>query len=178
MMASGHGLTESLLSGNGNVRAVAESTQKDMKVRNIPLHITNNAISKNSFYTFRSLKHYFPHIKSMREFISENDYLGGLEITFQGDSAEIYSLSNRVQLDALTGLLYQIEVEIRKNITKYKGTENFKPNNVSSIFHNKVLKLLKENERINGTNNLYLIKIGMFLMLITGPMRKRHLSGC
>jgi len=150
MMASGHGLTESLLSGNGNVRAVAESTQKDMKVRNIPLHITNNAISKNSFYTFRSLKHYFPHIKSMREFISENDYLGGLEITFQGDSAEIYSLSNRVQLDALTGLLYQIEVEIRKNITKYKGTENFKPNNVSSIFHNKVLKLLKENERING----------------------------
>jgi len=150
MIASGYGLTEALLSGNGNVRAVAESARKDIKVKDIPCHITYNAISKNSFYTFRSLKHYFPHIKSIREFINADDYLGGLEITFQGDSAEIYRLSNRAQLDALTGLLYQIEAEIRKNITEYRGTEKFKPNNISSIFHNKVLKLLKENERING----------------------------
>lgn len=150
MIASGHGLTEALLSGDGNVRAVAESAQKEVKVKDIPYYITCNAISKNSFYTFRSLKHYFPHIRSIREFISADDYLGGLEITFQGDSAEIYSLSNKVQLDALTGLLYQIEAEIRKNITEYRGTEKFKPNNVSFIFYNKVLKLLKENERING----------------------------
>lgn len=150
MIASGHGLTEALLNGNGNVRAVAESTQKDIKVRNIPLHITYNAISKNSFYTFRSLKHYFPHIKSIREFINADRYLGGLEIIFQGDSAEIYNLSNEAQLNALTGLLSQIEAEIRKNITEYKGTEKFKPNNVSSVFHNKVLKLLQENERTNG----------------------------
>ena len=150
MIASGHGLTEALLNGNRNMRAVAESARKDIKVKDIPRYITYNAISKNSFYTFRSLKHYFPHIKSMREFISADDYLGGLEITFQGDSEEIYSLSNRAQLDALTGLFGQIEAEIRKNITEYKGTVKFKPNNVSSIFHNKVLKLLKENERIDG----------------------------
>jgi len=150
MIASGHGLTETLLGGNGNVRAVAESARKDIKVKDIPCYITYNAISKNSFYTFRSLKHYFPHIKSIREFISADDYLGGLEITFQGDSAEIYSLSNRAQLDALIGLLGQIEAEIRKSITEYRGTEKFKPNNISSIFHNKVLKLLKDSERENG----------------------------
>jgi type III restriction enzyme len=150
MIASGHGLTEALLSGNGNVRAVAESARKDIKVKDIPCYITYNAISKNSFYTFQSLKHYFPHIKSISEFISTDDYLGGLEITFQGDSTEIYNLSNEAQLDALTGLLGQIEVEVRKNITEYRGTENFKPNNVFSIFHNKVLKLQKDSERENG----------------------------
>jgi len=149
-ITSGRGLTEALLGGNENVRAVAESAQKDIKVKDIPCYITCNAVSKNLFYTFRSLKHYFPHIKSMREFISADGYLGGLEITFQGDSAEIYSLSNRVQLDALIGLLGQIEAEVRKNITEYRGTENFKPNNVYSIFHNKVLKLLKDSERENG----------------------------
>ncbi|PKP59661.1 type III deoxyribonuclease [Candidatus Atribacteria bacterium HGW-Atribacteria-1] len=150
IIASGYGLTEALLGGNGNVRAVAESARKDVKVKSIPRYITYNAISKNSFYNFRSLKHYFPHIKSMREFISADEYLGGLEITFQGDSVEIYNLSNRAQLDALTGLLCQIEAEVRKNITEYKGTETFKPNNISSVFHNKMLKLLKGSERENG----------------------------
>ena len=149
-IASGRGIAGALLTGNGNVGTIAESGRKDIKVKNIPRHITRNAISKNPFYTFQSLKHYFPHIKSIREFVSADDYLGGLEVTFQGDSAEIFSLSNKAQLDALTGLLCQIESEVRKNITKYKGTVNFKPNNVSSIFYNKVLKLLKGSERENG----------------------------
>jgi len=64
--------------------------------------------------------------------------------------AETYGLSNKAQLDALGGLLRQIETEVRKNITEYKGTENFKPNNVSSIFHNKALKLLQGSEKANG----------------------------
>jgi type III restriction enzyme len=149
-IASGRGITGALLNGNRDIETVAESGRKDMKAKDIPRNIIYSAISKNSFYTFQSLKHYFPHIKSMREFISADDYLGRLEITFQGDSAEIYSLSNRAQLDALIGLLGQIEAEVRKNITEYRGTEKFKANNVYSIFHNKVLKLLKDSERENG----------------------------
>jgi len=149
-IASGRGLTGALLNESGKIGVVAESSRKDRKVKDIPRHITHNAISKNPFYTFKSLKRYFPHIKSIRQFVDADDYLGGLEITFQGTSVEIYSLSNKAQLDALTGLLSQIELEVRKNITEYKGTEKFKPNNISSVFHNKVLKLLKDSERENG----------------------------
>ena len=149
-IASGRGITGALLTENGNAGAIAESSRKDIKVKDIPRHITHNAISKNPFYTFKSLKRYFPHIKSIRQFVDADDYLGGLEITFQGDSAEVYRLSNKAQLDALTGLLDQIETEVRKNITEYKGTENFKPSNIPSVFHNKVLKLLKDSERAKG----------------------------
>jgi len=147
---SGRGIAGALLTGNGNVGAVAESGRRDVRVRDVPRHIVTNAISKNRFFTFRSINKYFPHIKSVREFMEAKEYLGGLEITFQGDSAETYGLSNKAQLDALGGLLHQIETEVRKNITEYKGTENFKPNNVSSIFHDKVLKLLEDSERANG----------------------------
>ncbi len=76
--------------------------------------------------------------------------MGGLEITFQGDSSEIYGLSNKVQLHAMMGLIDQIESELRKNITKYRGTENFKLNGVSSVFSDKVLKLLEGSVRANG----------------------------
>jgi len=150
IIESGRGIAGALFTGNGNVGTVAESGRKDVKVKEIPRHIVSNAISKNRFFTFRSINKYFPHIRSAREFMEAEEYLGSLEITFQGDLAETYGLSNKAQLDALGGLLHQIETEVRKNITEYKGTENFKPNNVSSIFHNKVLKLLEDSERSNG----------------------------
>jgi len=86
----------------------------------------------------------------MRKFIESDDYLGGVEITFQGNSTEISSLSNKTQLEGLTGLLEQIEAGLRKNMTEYTGTEEFKLNPVSSVFTDKVLKLVEGSERANG----------------------------
>ncbi|RKY69358.1 MAG: type III deoxyribonuclease, partial [Candidatus Latescibacterota bacterium] len=91
-----------------------------------------------------------PHITSLRQFIETDDYLGGLEITFKGDASEIFSLTNKTQLDAVMGLLAQIESELRKNITEYRGTESFKLKGVSSVFSDKVLKLLEGSERADG----------------------------
>ena len=149
-IASGRGISDALLTDNGDVGRVAESRRKDVKVKEMPRHIVYNAIARQSFFNFKSIKKYFPHIESVRQFIEGDDYLGGLEITFQGDSSEIYGFSNKVQLDAMTGLLDQIELELRKSITEYRGTEGFKVNNVSSVFLDKVLKLLEGSERADG----------------------------
>ena len=149
-LATGRGISGALLAGNGNVGTVAESGRKDIKVNEISRHIVCNAIAKRPFFIFKTINKYFPHITSLRQFIESDDYLGGLEITFQGNSSEIYSLSNKAQLDAMMGLLDQIESELRKNITEYQGTENFKQNSVSSVFSDKVLKLLEGSERADG----------------------------
>ena len=149
-LASGRGLSRALLSGNGDVGRIAESGRKDFKVKGMPRHIVYNAIARQLFFTFQSINKYFPHVSSMRQFIETDDYLGGLEITFQGDSADIYSLSNKAQLEGLTGLLGQIESELRKNITEHRGTEDFKLNSVSSVFSDKVLKLIEGTERAKG----------------------------
>ena len=70
-----------------------------------------------------------------------------MEITFQG---EIYNLSHRQQLEAVIGLIKQIETEIRENITEYRGTENFKPNALAKVFQDKKLKLNEQTERAKG----------------------------
>ena len=149
-LASGRGMAGTLLAGNGDAGEVAESGRKDVKVKEMPRHIAYNAIARRPFFTFQSIHKYFPHVSSIREFIESENYLGGLEITFQGDSTDLYSLSNKAQLDGLTGLLGQIEAGLRKNITEYIGTEEFKLNPVSSIFIDKVLKLVEGSERANG----------------------------
>jgi len=149
-LASGRGAMDAILSGNGSVGQIAESGRKDIKVKDISKHIVCNAISRQPFFTFKSIKTYFPHIKTVRQFIESDEYLGGLEITFQGDVSVLHRLSNKAQFDAVTGLLDQVESELQKNISEYKGTENFKPNNVSSVFSDKVLKLVEDSERAVG----------------------------
>jgi type III restriction enzyme len=149
-LASGRGMTDTLLTGNGNAGKIAETGRKDIKVKEMPKNIIKNAVARCSFFTFQNIQKYFPHVSSMRQFIEEDDYLGGLELTFQGDSKDLFNLSNRAQLDGFTGLLGQIEAELRKNITEYIGTEKFKLNPVSSVFTGKSLKLVEGSERANG----------------------------
>jgi type III restriction enzyme len=143
-------MTDTLLAGNGNFGKVAEAGRTDIKIKEMPKHILKNAVARCPFFTFQNIQKYFPHVSSMRQYIEADDYLGGLEITFQGDSKDLYNLSNRAQLNGLTALLGQIEAELRKNITEYIGTEKFKLNPVSSVFTDKSLKLVEGSERANG----------------------------
>ena len=153
-LATGRGVSEAILNSNGDVKQITEAQRIDVPVKTIPLHIVRSAIAQNPFFAFKSLRTYFPHIKSIREFIEADEYLGGLSITFQGDSSELLGLSNRVQLNAVTELLNRIASELRQNVTEYKGTESFKPSNVSSIFTDKTLKLVEGSERADGDEQL------------------------
>ena len=150
--ATGRGVSEAVLDDSGDVKRIVEAGQKHVRVKDIPLHIVRSAIAQNPFFTFRSLKTYFPHIKSVREFIEAEEYLGGLLITLQGD--ERYLLPNETYLAAMTGLLNQIASELRQNATEYRGTESFEPSNINAIFTDKTLKLDKDSERADGDEQL------------------------
>ena len=134
------------------MQQIVEAGRRNIPVRDMPYHIVRTAIAQNPFFAFKSLKTYFPHVKSVREFIEADEYLGGLLIILQGD--ERYLLSNETYLAAMTGLLERIASELRRNRTEYKGTEKFKPNIVSSIFTDKTLKLDKDSERADGDEQL------------------------
>ena len=144
--ATGRGTSEVVLDDGSSVQQIVEAGQRNVPVRDIPIHIVKSAISRNPFFAFKSLKTYFPHIKSVREFIESDEYLGGLSITLQGD--ERYFLSNETYRAAVMGLLDQIASGLRQNTKEYKGTERFKQYGISSVFIDKTLKLVEGSERI------------------------------
>ena len=151
-LATGRGVSEAILDSSGDVKQITEAQRRDVPVKDIPLHIVRTAIARNPFFAFKSLKTYFPHIKSVREFTEAEEYLGGLLITLQGD--ERYLLSNETYLAAITGLLERIASELRQNVTEYRGTESFEPSNINSIFTDKTLKLVEGSERADGDEQL------------------------
>ncbi|OQA86695.1 MAG: Type III restriction enzyme, res subunit [bacterium ADurb.Bin236] len=146
IISSGHGGATAALDKSKKDFVLKEENSKDLWVRDIDLNIVQCAISRNPFFTFATLKKCFPNLESVRDFIESKDYLGGLSITFQGN---LYDLDNKrlEQLNAISGLLNQIESEISENVSDYEGTRNFKDNRVSKVFYDKILKFDAKNPR-------------------------------
>ena len=119
---------------------------RDIPVVDIEQNILRTAIARTPFFTFASLKRYCPHLTSVREFMTSEDYLGGLSITFKGNLSNLEE--NRLaKLAACEGLLIQIETEIQEQVTKFKGTKHFRPKQVHDVFKDKLLKFNIHNPR-------------------------------
>jgi len=146
VIATGHGGAETVLAGSKQNTVVTDNQPKDIAVKDINPNIVRSAIARNPFYTFSNIKKYFPNLPSISNFIVSKDYLGGLEITFQGN---LYNLEENYpeHLSAMLGVLNQIEIEIRAQITDYEGSKEFKPSRIHEIFYDKILKFSKDNER-------------------------------
>ena len=134
-------LKESESEGNGAIKGIPEGRRREIKLREMPFPIIQNAVSRNDFFTFRSLKKHLPRIQSIREFIKGDGYLGRFAVTFQGGEP-----SKRDLLEGVSGLLDEIKNQMQENITEYKGTEKFEKNLISRVFTDKEIK-------VSGANN-------------------------
>ena len=123
------------------------SNSLDIPITDIEQNIVQAAIARNPFFKFASLTRWFPHLKSMCEFRTSDNYMGGLAITFSGDLSQLENnLSDK--LVACCDLLEKIEAEIRLQITDFKGTTIFHEQRINAVFTDKTLKFSADNPRI------------------------------
>ena len=154
--------------GVGGVTTIMENSEapaqqgnqssRDIKIVDVEQNIIKSAIVRNPFFTFASLKQYFPHLTSIREFIASGNYLGGLAITFKGNLSGLEE-NRSAKLAACEGLLGQIESEIRKEITEYEGTKHFYEEQIHAIFTDKTLKFNVDVPRADDSDIAYLVKV-------------------
>jgi len=126
---------------------------KDIKLTEIPRHIIRFALSKNPFFYFDNLSHYFPGISSLSNFIDSTAFLAGLEITFSGTANRLNEINHFDYLQALNGLLQSIEADIKSNSTEYEGSYYIKER-VHKVFKDKEIKVYKDSERADGQETL------------------------
>ena len=144
---TGKSSEQALLQNTEEIPLIPTGKTKDMSLKDMPYHIIQNAVSKTPFFYFSSLKKYYPKEKSITDFIKKKSFLGGLSLTFKGLS-EGQTVSRKDQLSAVTGLLGEIETEMKKNITEHKGTQKFDGCLVSHVFTDKKIK--SRGERIQN----------------------------
>lgn len=125
----------------------------DVKLTEIPKNTIRFALSQNPFFYFDSLSHYFPNVASLSNFINSTDYLAGLEITFSGTANRLKEISHFDYLQALNGLLQNIEADIKSNSTEYEGSD-YISDRVYNVFNDKEIRVNKYDERANGQEEL------------------------
>lgn len=145
---------------SGGVTGMIESDQtyttrnkdsQDIPMTDIEPNIVQTAIARNPFFQFASLKRYFPQLKSMLEFRTSDNYLGGLSITFKGDFSQLEDEASE-KLRACCDLLEKIEVELRKQITEQEGTKHFYQEQIRDVFKDKLLKFSTNNPRADESH--------------------------
>ena len=110
-----------------------EIDRHPIQLVDIERNIVQSAIARNPFFKFSSLKRYFPQLRTMDEFRTSENYLGGLAITFRGDLSQLED-NPLEKLRACCDLLDQVESELREQITDYKGTTDFHEKRIKRYF--------------------------------------------
>jgi len=123
---------------------------KDISLHQIPNHIIQCSLSNNPFYYFNSLQRFFPNLTSSNEFITSNNYLGDLTITFIGTTKRRNSLTHTDYFKAVNQLLISIENDLKSKLTEFEGTSTFYPHPINKVFKDKILRINKDDVRATG----------------------------
>lgn len=114
-------------------------------------NIVRNALDRFEFYKFEALRKYFPHIKSVKEFISSFNYLGSVDIGVLGPKDKINKLTPGQKLEMALFVVKKISEQARTNTSEFRGTKLFKAQLLRDIFGKnegrKTLKLDSDSER-------------------------------
>lgn len=119
-----------------------EKQTKKVKLTSFGESIVLKALHKLPFYTFSNLKSFFPHLRSIKDFVKSSDYLGNVEVELQGEPHTFYSIDKLTQLRIALSVLQDLSQNIRESKTEYRGTKEFKPVAVQHVAKDKVLKIV------------------------------------
>lgn len=100
--------------------------------------IVNRALRRIDIFKFSVLRRYFPNIKSMREFVTDEAYLGNVKVLIESrdeiPTPETY-------FDACLYVLTKIGGEISAIKETYEGTTDFEARKFSEVFRSKTLHI-------------------------------------
>lgn len=105
-----------------------------MRIKEIPLNITEGAMANFEVMKFNVLKSYFPHLKSKREFLTSDKYLGNTTIQFESPYEDLRA---RDLYDGVMKVLQDVSMHIQKIETEYEGTNEFYPEYVHKALKDK-----------------------------------------
>jgi len=104
-------------------------------------NIIRSALDKFEFYKFETLKKYFPHIKSVREFVLSPKYLGKVEIEVSGQKNKLNKLTPIEKLEVALFVVRNIAEKAKVNTSEFKGTNLFKARLLRQVFKDKKIKI-------------------------------------
>jgi type III restriction enzyme len=149
--------TQELRVFEDEIKEVKFNNVKKIQLKNEDKNLIRVAINKKPFFYFSSLRKYFVNLKSVSNFISNDEYLGSVEFVFY--TTKELELTNDIKLKYILEVLEFVEDKIVKNAKEYVGSSEFYPVRISSrIPPKKTLKLKDSDSRIDIVDDWYVFE--------------------
>ncbi|OIN95977.1 type III deoxyribonuclease [Candidatus Desantisbacteria bacterium CG1_02_38_46] len=134
---------EIILEEEKKVRATKDIVRGKIKYKlsDFGENIIRGALDKFEFYKFETLRQYFPHIKSVREFVLSPNYLGWVEIEVSGPKDKLNKLTPIEKLEVALFVVRNISEKARVNTSEFVGTNLFKARMLQQVFKDKKIKI-------------------------------------
>lgn len=135
--------TAQLLFDNRNYSSLEYKTLDPIKLKDIPHNILNKGY--RSFYStlnFEKLKDKFPNLKSVKEFLLSDKYLGDFPITFIVSTGNTKP-SNLDMLDACKKVFDMVSKYIQTIKVSYVGTKEFRSMPINKVFTNRIRNIFR-----------------------------------
>lgn len=138
------GFSQSSIAFEDQHQRQVNKKQQDYLIKSFGSSVVRKALSKFPEYQFSNLKQFFPHLKSISEFIESDDYLGKLKIEVEGSENVVKNLNQDDKLDCVIRLLEKLSNQLQADRVDYKGTKDFKPFMVRETFTKKTLNIVND----------------------------------
>lgn len=115
--------------------------QKTYKLSAIDLRVRLKALSKLKFYRFNNLKKHFPHLDSVKQFITDDSYANNISVELSGTKEQVESPSPDMFLEACIQAFDDTAKQIQNNAIEFIGSKSFKPKGLPYLFKDKVLNI-------------------------------------
>ena len=150
-LSSGTSGVESIfVSSNSKVVLNATKIKSDkILLKEIPIHISRNALDILPFFSFSNLKTYLPNMKSRDEFLLSDSYAGNIRIDIDGPEDKIDTIRNDntyIHSILVKKILEDLKNKIVYNSYEYEGTDEFIPNEMNKVIKDKLIQVEVNNE--------------------------------
>ena len=133
---------------NKSIRDSKRVYRTQMKICEVPLNILYAAMESFEGLKFSDLKIKYPHLKSIKEFVSSPQYIGEVVLEIEGYNEK---LSGYDILRACKTALMSISNQIGKIEVEYEGTKEFIAKPLKNILRNKLVRFSTEHGDGAGT---------------------------
>lgn len=135
---SGKGKILNLIGDDTKSTNSGNTKLKNIKFKDIDYNILSGAIECFEELRFDILKEKYPHLKSMREFLTSNEFLGNsnVEITYSQDE-----VNGKILFAAVKHALVKVASHVMAIKPKYVGSKEFEPKQLKVILKDKKISL-------------------------------------
>ena len=140
--------TSQVFSDEGTAETI---TSKILPIRfkDIDSHVVRSALNCFSSFNYNRLKCLYPQLKSIKEFVTSDDYLANISIMVIGTEDSIDNYSQTEKLQIAKSVLNELEPMLITRGKTYRGTKVFSPHQ----FKDKFRDMIQLNVTITPNSN-------------------------